>query len=75
MHPRHDRPCKHSDANTAILTSQFSGLSSDAEQSLKVWCIARAIETMIGKARQAVLAHVGVAKPLAIGGTSSERKG
>ena len=24
MHPRHDRPCKHSDANTAILRSQFS---------------------------------------------------
>ena len=24
MHPRHDRPYKHSDANTAILRSQFS---------------------------------------------------
>ena len=38
MHPRHDRPCKHSDANTAILRSQFSGLSSDAEQSLNARC-------------------------------------
>ena len=40
MHPRHDRPCKHSDANTAILRSQFSaaGLSSDVEQSLNARC-------------------------------------
>ena len=39
MHPRHDRPCKHSDANTAR-DSQIAVLrsgnrhGSDAEQSL-----------------------------------------
>ena len=28
MHPRHDRPCKHSDANTAILRSATQSLNA-----------------------------------------------